>query len=68
VAKSQAVDARTKLHSLQVELAQRREGLEKKTITLPLPLADPQAASHLVEEWIFLNRWQGLLHEALSSL
>jgi len=68
VAKSQAVDARTKLHSLQVELAQRRERLQKKTIALPLPLADPQATSHLVEEWIFLNRWQGLLHEALSSL
>lgn len=68
VAKSQAVDARTKLNSLQAELAQRRKVLEKKTITLPLPLNNPQAASHLVEEWIFLNRWQGLLHEAMSCL
>ena len=66
VAKKQAAETRKNLAALQEELAQRATDMERKTKSLSL--ADPQAISNLAEEWTFLNRWQSVIHEALSTL
>jgi hypothetical protein len=66
VANNQAAETRKKLTALQEELTQRVTDMERKTKTLPL--TDPQAISNLAEEWTFLNRWQSVIHEALSAL
>ncbi|MCX6962523.1 MAG: hypothetical protein NTZ08_08755, partial [Verrucomicrobia bacterium] len=66
VANNQAAETRKKLAALQEELTQRATDMEQKTKTLSL--TDPQAISNLAEEWTFLNRWQSVIHEALSTL
>lgn len=66
VANNQAAETRKKLTALQEELTQRVTDMERKTKSLPL--TDPQAISNLAEEWTFLNRWQSVIHEALSAL
>ena len=66
VANNQAAETRKKLAALQEELTQRATDMEQKTKTLSL--TDPQGISNLAEEWTFLNRWQSVIHEALSTL
>jgi curved DNA-binding protein CbpA len=66
VASRQAAETRRTLIALQDELAQRASDLEEKTKSIHL--TDPQALSNLAEEWTFLNRWQSVIHEALSAL
>jgi hypothetical protein len=66
VANNQAAETRKKLAALQEELTQRATEMAQKTKSLPL--SDPQAISNLAEEWTFLNRWQSVIHEALSTL
>ena len=66
VAKKQSAETRKNLAALQEELAQRATDMEQKTKSLTL--TDPQAISNLAEEWTFLNRWQSVIHEALSTL
>ena len=66
VAKKQSAETRKNLAALQEELAQRAKDMEQKTKSLTL--TDPQAISNLAEEWTFLNRWQSVIHEALSTL
>jgi len=66
VATKQAAETRKKLAALQEELTQRATDMEQKTKTLSL--TDPQGISNLAEEWTFLNRWQSVIHEALSTL
>ena len=66
VANNQAAETRKKLAALQEELTQRATDMEQKTKSLPL--TDPQVISNLAEEWTFLNRWQSVIHEALSAL
>ena len=66
VAKKKSAETRKKLAALQEELTQRAKDMEQKTKSLHL--TDPQAISNLAEEWTFLNRWQSVIHEALSTL
>jgi len=66
VASRQAAETRKMLAALQDELAQRATDLEEKSKSIPLTV--PQALSNLAEEWTFLNRWQSVIHEALSAL
>ena len=66
VANKQAADVRRKLTALKEELSQHAETLEQKTKALPL--TNPQALSNLAEKWTFLNRWQSVIHDALSAL
>ncbi len=66
VASRQAAETRKMLAALQDELAQRATDLEEKSKSILL--TDPQALSNLAEEWTFLNRWQSVIHEALSAL
>ena len=66
VAKKQAAEIRKELAALQEELTQRSMDMEQKTKSLHL--TDPQGISNLAEEWTFLNRWQSVIHEALSTL
>ena len=66
VANNQAAETRKKLVALQKELLQRNAYMEQKTKSLPV--TDPQAISNLAEEWAFLNRWQSVIHKALSTL
>lgn len=66
VANKQAGDVRRKLAALSEELTSHAEALKEKTTSLDL--ADAQALSNLAEEWIFLNRWQSAIHEAVAIL
>jgi hypothetical protein len=66
VATKQSAETRKNLAALQEELAQRATDMQRKTKSLSL--TDPQAISNLAEEWTFLNRWQSVIHEALSTL
>jgi hypothetical protein len=66
VATKQAAETRKKLAALQEELTQKATDMEQKAKSLSL--TDPQTISNLAEEWTFLNRWQSVIHEALSTL
>lgn len=66
VASRQAAETRKMMAALQNELAQRATDLEEKSKSIRL--TDPQALSNLAEEWTFLNRWQSVIHDALSAL
>ncbi|MEI8294647.1 MAG: hypothetical protein WCG66_11820 [bacterium] len=68
VAAARATEIQKKLAILQEEVLSRAAALELRTKELAIPLQNPQQVSHLVEEWIFVSRWQSLLHEASASL
>jgi len=68
VADARVPEMRKTLAALQEELDGRTSNLEQKTRSLSASLPEPRTASALVEEWIFVNRWQAVIQKAVDAL